>query len=257
MNIVTKLSDWLVIRKQLSGSIGFIPTMGNLHAGHLQLFERARCENDMVVASIFVNPTQFNQSSDYDTYPRTLQADYAKLENQRVDYVFVPDAKDMYPDNYEIRLTENQISRYCEGEYRPGHFDGMLTVVMKLLNLVKPMKAYFGIKDYQQVMLVKKMVSAFFMPIEIVSCETVRAEDGLALSSRNTRLTVVQRQHAAIFPKLLQSSFSLDEIKKQLAEHGFKIDYIEEHWQRRLGAVWLGEVRLIDNVAIKVGNRTC
>lgn len=252
MNIVTKISDWRNIRTQLQNqSVGFVPTMGNLHAGHIALCARAKNENDISVASIFVNPTQFNQANDFNSYPRTFEQDIELLNKHGIDYVLFPDANDMYQDQYQIQIHETEISKELEGEFRPGHFTGMLTVVMKLLNLVQPTRAYFGEKDYQQLLLVKKMVAALFMPIQIVGCETIRAEDGLALSSRNTRLNAEQRTLAPNFHRYLSSDLSLVEIKHQLVQLGFRVEYIMEKWQRRLGAVWLGDVRLIDNIATK------
>lgn len=249
MNIVSKLSEWQNIRSSLSDKkIGFVPTMGNLHAGHLNLCARAKTENDVAVASIFVNPTQFNDQQDFTCYPRTLEQDIKLLTANKIDYLFVPNADEMYPDRYQFRVIESELSKELEGEYRPGHFDGMLTIVLKLLNAVQPMKAYFGEKDYQQLLLVKKMVAALFLPVEIVGCPTVRAEDGLALSSRNSRLTTEQRQLAREFPRILMSQLKLPEMTEQLQSLGFKVDYIAEKWGRRLGAVWLGEVRLIDNI---------
>jgi len=252
MNIVTEISEWQRIRKNLAGeTVGFVPTMGNLHAGHMSLCRHARTENAIVVASIFVNPMQFNQASDFELYPRTVEQDAALLTAEHVDYLFLPAAKEIYPDDYQIQLTENTVSLELEGLHRPGHFNGMLTVVLKLLNLIQPTRAYFGEKDYQQLLLIKKMVSALFLPLDIVACETVRAEDGLALSSRNTRLNAVQRQKAVDFPKLLNSVMQPEKITEQLEALGFKVDYIADQWQRRLGAVWLDEVRLIDNVPLK------
>lgn len=252
MNIVTKVSEWQQIRKNLAGeSIGFVPTLGNLHAGHMSLCKRARAENTLVVVSIFVNPTQFNQASDFAQYPRTVAQDAALLTAEHVDYLFLPVAEEMYHDDYHIQLTENTLSLELEGAHRPGHFNGMLTVVLKLLNLIQPTRAYLGEKDYQQLILIKKMVNALFLSVDIVSCETVRAEDGLALSSRNARLNAAQRQKAAHFPKLLSSTLPPQKITAQLEALGFKVDYIAEQWQRRLGAVWLDEVRLIDNVPLK------
>jgi pantoate--beta-alanine ligase len=204
----------------------------------------------VTVVSIFVNPTQFNQVSDYDLYPRAVEQDIALLESQQVDYLFLPDAKEMYPDDYQVQVTETTLSTELEGLHRPNHFNGMLTVVLKLLNIIRPRYAYFGEKDYQQLLLVKKMVSALCMPLEIVGCETVRDTDGLALSSRNSRLNAVQRQKAAEFPRLLHSALSPEQISEQLQALGFKVDYIAERWQRRLGAVWLDEVRLIDNITL-------
>lgn len=252
MNIVTRISEWRQIRNNLVGkTIGFVPTMGHLHAGHLNLCTRAKNENDVTVVSIFVNPTQFNQASDFELYPRTLDQDCAMLKSQKVDYLFLPDAKEIYQDDYQVQVTENTISTELEGLHRPGHFNGMLTVVLKLLNIIQPLRSYFGEKDYQQVLLVKKMVNALCVPTEIIACETVRDKDGLALSSRNSRLSEVQREKAAHFPRLLHSDLQPDIITAQLQALGFKVDYIAEQWQRRLGAVWLDDVRLIDNIFLE------
>jgi len=249
MNILSNLTDCRVLH-QTNQSIGFVPTMGNLHAGHASLIERSKQENDITVVSIFVNRAQFNQASDYQHYPRTIEQDSELLSTLKVDYLLLPSEQVMYPDGYQVKLTETEISRELEGEHRPGHFDGMLTVVLKLFNLVKPTRAYFGEKDYQQLLLVKKMVAALLLPIDIIACETQRAKDNLALSSRNSRLTVEHRAQAALFPMLLQQPIPVDEVSKKLVELGFKVDYIAEKWGRRLGAVWLDNVRLIDNVAM-------
>ncbi len=249
MNIVTKINEWRQIKNNLAGkTIGFVPTMGHLHAGHLSLCARSSNENDLTVVSIFVNPTQFNQASDFDLYPRTLERDSAMLKSQKIDYLFLPDAKEIYQDDYQVQVTENTISTELEGLHRPGHFNGMLTVVLKLLNIIQPLRAYFGEKDYQQVLLVKKMVNALCVPTEIVACETVRDDDGLALSSRNSRLNEAQREKAGHFPRLLHGELQPEKITEQLQALGFKVDYIAEQWQRRLGAVWLDDVRLIDNI---------
>jgi pantoate--beta-alanine ligase len=248
MNIVTKIGDWQALRATLSGkSIGFVPTMGNLHAGHISLCERAIAENDVTVVSIFVNPSQFNQKSDFDLYPRTLEQDQALLGKYKVDYLFVPDAESMYSDQYDVCVSECNLALDLEGVYRPGHFDGMLTVVMKLLNLIQPTRAYFGEKDYQQLLLVKKMVQAFFLQVDIVACETKRADDQLALSSRNTRLNAIQRKLAALFPTILCQSVTVEEATSKLSAAGFKVDYVADKWDRRLGAVWIDDIRLIDN----------
>lgn len=249
MNIVTEVNDWITIRKKIMyKTVGFVPTMGNLHAGHRSLCERSKCENDITVVSIFVNPTQFNNQNDLTHYPRTLAEDIEKLTKSKVDYLFAPAAETMYQDNYEIQLVETELSKELEGEHRPGHFNGMLTVVLKLLNLIQADKAYFGEKDYQQLLLVKKMVSSLFIPTEIIACETIRNEDGLALSSRNSRLSQEQLNIAAHFPHLLQSQLTDEEVILQLIKLGFKVDYIVKKWQRRLGAVHLENVRLIDNI---------
>lgn len=248
MIVVTDLKKWQEIRRTLQGSVGFVPTMGHLHEGHASLYTRARKENDIVVASIFVNPTQFNQASDFEQYQRTLEADCKLLEGLGVDYVLCPPKEDMYPDGYEVRVEETVLSHELEGEFRPGHFTGMLTVVLKLLNLTQADRAYFGEKDYQQLMLVQKMAAALFLPVEIVPCETVRAASGLALSSRNARLDENQRQKAALLSQLLMSELDDDAVKKQLEQQGFKPEYIVTRWGRRLAAVWLDKTRLIDNV---------
>lgn len=251
MNIVSNLLEWQNIRKKLNNqSVGFVPTMGNLHDGHVSLCQRAKNENDITVVSIFINHTQFNNQSDFDLYPRTIEADQTLLKKQNIDYLILPTAAEIYPDDYEIMLSEKNISNLLEGEYRPGHFDGMLTIVLKLLNLVQPTRSYFGEKDYQQLLLIKKMVSALFLSTEIIACPTLRAADGLALSSRNSRLTPLQREHAVHFPTLLSSKLDVAEITEKLTELGFKVDYIVEKWQRRLGAVWLDNIRLIDNIPL-------
>lgn len=249
MNIVSNIDELHRVLNQYRGkSLGFIPTMGHLHAGHLSLCERASNENDITVVSIFINPTQFNQASDFELYPRTIKEDMSLLAKQCVDVLFMPEKSELYPDDYQIQLSESVISKTLEGEFRPGHFNGMLTVVLKLFNLIQPHRAYFGEKDYQQLLLIKKMVQALFLPIDVIACETKRAEDGLALSSRNSRLSTEARKKAALFPALLSSNLSLDEIKAQLIANEFSVDYIAESWGRRLGAVTLGGVRLIDNV---------
>src|SRR3990167_1366893 len=200
MNTITEVKAWQQLRKTFANqTIGFVPTMGNLHAGHLSLCERSKRENDITVVSIFVNPHQFNEAQDFERYPRTIEQDQALLASHQIDYLLLPDAESMYADYYQIQVTESEISQELEGAFRPGHFTGMLTIVLKLLNLAQPTRAYFGEKDYQQLLLIKKMASALFLPVEIISCETIRAEDGLALSSRNSRLDTSQRKQAAQF----------------------------------------------------------
>ncbi|VVC76445.1 Pantothenate synthetase [Aquicella siphonis] len=252
MNIVTEIRHWRSLRQQLHGrQTGLVHTMGNLHDGHLSLCRRSLKENDVTVAAIFINPTQFNRADDFELYPRTLDQDKIRLSEQGVDYLLLFNAEQLYPDHYQIQVSETEISRVLEGEFRPGHFTGMLTIVLKFLNLVQPTRSYYGEKDYQQLQLIRKMADALFLPVEIIGCETVRAHDGLALSSRNSRLTDEQRDRAKHFPALLQSGLDPEEIAAQLTRRGFKVDYIADQWQRRLGAVWLDQVRLIDNVIIK------
>ncbi len=233
-----------------AGTIGFTPTMGALHKGHISLIKRSLKENDISVVSIFLNPTQFNNPEDLKKYPVQTEKDLEILRDLGVHYCFMPTYKSLYPDNYTYKIEETNFSRQLCGAYREGHFTGVLTVVMKLLNIVSPHKAYFGEKDYQQLQLVKGMAKAFFMDVEIVACPTVREEDGLALSSRNKRLTAEERAIAPLFARLLKSEKSNDEIKTELRKNGFKVEYIETIGNRRFGAVYLGKVRLIDNVEI-------
>lgn len=241
-------------RRRLGGvqgagrSIGLVPTMGALHAGHLSLVEKARSENDVVAVSIFVNPTQYDDPADLASYPRPFAADVAACEALGVDVVFAPEFGDLYVDDYRFKVTESALSRELEGAHREGHFDGVLTVVLKLLNIVRADRAYFGEKDWQQLQLVRDMVDAFFIDTEIVACPTVREADGLAMSSRNALLGPGSRQLAPRFHEVLDSGAPVEEMPGRLREAGFEIDYIERRGDRVLGAVRLGKVRLIDNV---------
>jgi pantoate--beta-alanine ligase len=229
--------------------IGFVPTMGALHAGHRSLLERAAAENDRVVLSIFVNPTQFNDPADLQKYPRMPEADLALADGLATD-VLMPPAAGLYPDDYRFRVTEQALSRELEGAHRPGHFDGVLTVVLKLLNLVQPHRSYFGEKDWQQLQLVRDMAATFFLPGEIVACPTVREVDGLALSSRNRRLSHAGRIRAAQFSMVLRTAADAPAAVAALRAAGFEVDYVTDHEDRRLGAVRLEGIRLIDNVRL-------
>lgn len=229
--------------------VGFVPTMGALHSGHRALLARARADNDRVVLSIFVNPTQFNDPADLANYPRTLAADL-KVAAGLVDDVIVPTPADLYPDGYAYRVTEDRFSRELEGVHRPGHFDGVLTVVLKLLNLVQAQRAYFGEKDWQQLRLVEGMVRALCLPVQIVPCPTERDRDGLALSSRNRRLSPDARTRAALFPAVLRAATSAVAATEALQTAGFGVDYVEDRDGVRLGAVRIENVRLIDNVRL-------
>ncbi len=252
MRIFHSISEWRQARAggdYTGRAVGFVPTMGALHAGHRALLERARAENDRVVLSIFVNPTQFNDPADLARYPRTFAADLALAEGL-ADDVLAPLPVELYPDDYRYRVTETELSRRWEGAHRPGHFDGVLTVVLKLLNLVRPDRSYFGEKDWQQLHLVRRMVEALFMPGEIVACATVRDFDGLALSSRNRLLSGSARRHASIFPLVLRAAPNAASATGELHAAGFKVDYVADHQGVRLGAVQLENVRLIDNVRL-------
>lgn len=252
MHIYNNLNEWRQVRATLPAhlTIGFVPTMGNLHLGHASLFTASKQENDCTIASIFVNPTQFNQTADFTHYPRTLDADLELLAKTGVDYCILPDESSIYTDGYRYQIEENQNSLKMEGLKRPGHFTGVLTVVMKLLNLAKPNRAYFGEKDYQQLQLIRDMTDAFFMDIEIKGCPTMRENCGLAFSSRNNRLNSEQRQLASQFAQLFHQDKSCEQIITELNAIDVSVDYIEEHDKRRFAAVNIGNVRLIDNIAI-------
>ena len=246
-----QLQSW---RQYIDVALGFVPTMGALHQGHLSLIEASKADNDVTVVSIFVNPTQFDQAEDLDKYPNTLEQDLKNLEDMGVDAVFLPNFESIYPDDYAYQILENGLSRQFCGAYRPGHFDGVLSVVMRLLNLVNPHRAYFGEKDYQQLTLIKGMVAAFFLRVEIVSCPIIRETDGLAMSSRNLRLSPIQRKIAPmLYQALTDKDSSIEEKKQWLASKGFEVDYLEVLDNRLLAAASLGDIRLIDNVPFSTG----
>jgi pantoate--beta-alanine ligase len=229
---------------------GFVPTMGALHEGHAALFRAARARNDVVIASIYVNPTQFNQAEDFVHYPRTEDDDLRICAEAGVDWVYLPTDKDLYPDGYQYRVTEQRDSVDFEGAHRPGHFDGVLTVVLRLLLQTQPHQAYFGEKDFQQLHLIRGLAAAFCPQLEIVGCPTVRESDGLAMSSRNRRLSPEQRQRAPEIHRALVEAVNVGAAKARLEAAGFTVDYIAESWGRRLAAATLGAVRLIDNVSL-------
>ncbi|MBT8634706.1 pantoate--beta-alanine ligase [Polynucleobacter paneuropaeus] len=280
------ISDIGELRDQLRGQnrVSFVPTMGNLHEGHLSLMRLARQHGDPVVASIFVNRLQFGPNEDFDSYPRTMQADIEKLEKEGVYVLFAPTEKDLYPQPQEYRVEPpNQLGNILEGEFRPGFFQGVCTVVLKLFSCVQPKVAVFGKKDYQQLMIIRQMAKQFALPVDIVPAETIRAEDGLALSSRNTYLSIDERREAPELQKLLQQvreqviglkQQSPEELKKieagaleTLTKRGWRPDYIAIRLQSDLAtpsntaldakeslviltAAKLGKTRLIDNLEI-------
>jgi pantoate--beta-alanine ligase len=251
-HISRTLEDWAAERATMDAhglSVGFVPTMGALHAGHRSLLERARAENDRVVLSIFVNPAQFDDPGDLERYPRSLEADLS-LAGGLADNVLLPEPREIYRDDYRYRMTEYNLSARLEGAHRPGHFEGVLTVVLKLLNLVRPHRAYFGEKDRQQLDLVQGMARALFLPVEIVPCTTVRDPDGVALSSRNSRLSPEARARVAAFPRILRGSADASAAADALGKAGFGVDYVEDHGGVRLAAVRIEDVRLIDNVRL-------
>lgn len=251
IHVSDTLAEWQQRRRTLDGrKIGVVPTMGALHEGHASLVKRCRAENDVAVVTIFVNPSQFNDPADLEKYPRTLEQDLAILQELGVHEVLVPSISDLYPNGYCFRVEPHSGSLQMEGAYRPGFLQGVLTIVLKLLNVIRADGAYFGEKDYQQLMIVSEMARDFFIPTEIISCPTVREPSGLAMSSRNARLSPGGRRKAADLFRTLTGAASCEEARAALEAGGFVVDYVEEHWARRLAAVHLEGVRLIDNVAM-------
>ncbi|MDF1684783.1 MAG: pantoate--beta-alanine ligase [Legionellaceae bacterium] len=246
------LANWRATRDALpqNTSLGFVATMGNLHAGHLSLVKQSQQDNHKTAVTLFVNPTQFNNPDDFTHYPRTLEADLAYLERAGVDYCLIPNQKLMYSDNYRYQLEETQLSLAMEGKHRPGHFTGVLTVVMKLFNLIRPTRAYFGEKDYQQLSLIQGMVKAFLLDINIKACPIIREPSGLAYSSRNSRLSLDGRKQAEAFARIFNQATSCENAINALKAIDINIDYIEEHEQRRFAAVFIENIRLIDNYAL-------
>ncbi len=282
MKIISDIQD---LRDQLRGQnrAVFVPTMGNLHEGHLSLMRLARQHGDPVIASIFVNRLQFGPNEDFDKYPRTFEADVEKLEKEGVYVLFAPTEKDLYPEPQEYRVEPPQnLGKILEGEFRPGFFQGVCTVVLKLLSCVQPKVAVFGKKDYQQLMVIRQMCRQLALPVDIVPAETVRAEDGLALSSRNGYLSTEERAEAVqliqtlkeVQDKVLQGKLSAADISRieqeacaKLNSRGWLPDYISVRKRSDLlsandaelsaneqlvvlAAAKLGKTRLIDNLEI-------
>jgi pantoate--beta-alanine ligase len=250
VKLVKDLDDWDEARSGMIGTVGLVPTMGALHDGHLSLIDRSCRDNDNTVVTVFVNGPQFNDSSDLEAYPRDLARDAVAAEGAGASVALAPSHEALYPDGYRYRVTENEHSGIMEGAHRPGHFDGMLTVVLKLINLVQPDCAYFGEKDWQQLQLVRGMVEALLLPVEIVACPTRRDRDGLAMSSRNALLSETSRKAAAEFPRLLASGDDAEVVRTSLETAGFEVDYVQDQDGRRLAAVHLDGVRLIDNIPL-------
>lgn len=251
VQVISDVTKWLSIRRELKRqgkTIGFVPTMGALHEGHVSLLKKSRSENDVVVLSIFVNPTQFDNKDDLNKYPKTFDHDKTAATESGVDYILLPNEEQMYPDGYRYKVSENDLSTKLCGAHRPGHFDGVLSIVMKLFQIVQPNRSYFGEKDHQQLQLIKGMAEAFFLDTEVVACPTVREADGLAMSSRNVRLSADARAKAPRFVEILNNSENVSEAITRLSQEGFDVDYVEDIGDRRYGAVTLSGVRLIDNV---------
>ncbi|MDD4515999.1 pantoate--beta-alanine ligase [Massilibacteroides sp.] len=271
---IKELKQHLSEERGANKRIGFVPTMGALHDGHISLVHKCVNENDICVVSIFVNPTQFNDKNDLITYPRTLEHDLSLLESAGCDYVFTPDEKEMYPEPDKRFFDFGRVAEVMEGKYRPGHFNGVAQIVSKLFSIVEPGKAYFGEKDFQQIAVIKTMVKQLDQKVEIVPCPILREKDGLALSSRNVRLSPEQRQKAPLIARVLEEStnfanersvqetidFVCNSINK---EDEMRVEYYEivdsetlepvNKWSDSndpVGCitVYCGEVRLIDNI---------
>ncbi len=249
MKIIQNAADWRQLRRQAPAgkSLGFVPTMGCLHEGHLSLVQQSLAQNDNTIVSIFINPHQFNQTQDFLHYPRQVEADLQMLEAAGVNYCFLPAPETMYADQFRYKIIAETETPSMEEAFRPGHFTGVLTVVMKLLQIVQADRAYFGEKDFQQLELIRGMVESFFIPTRIIACPTLREASGLPFSSRNNRLTEKQRQRAEKFAKIFHQNNDPETMKHQLADAGIRIDYIEQQQDRLFAAVWIDDIRLIDN----------
>lgn len=278
VNSISLLKQILSMETSSGKKIGFVPTMGYLHDGHLSLVKKAKNENDVVVTSIFVNPTQFGPNEDLDRYPRDFERDKALLESVNCDIVFSPSAEDMYPKTFSTKVTVSGITDKMCGKSRPGHFDGVATVVLKLFNIVSPDNAYFGMKDYQQLLVIKKMINDINLDIKVHGCPIVREKDGLAMSSRNVYLSEKERFSALslnrsfeIVQKMLDegvrnSDEILSRVRDFIDKHDFvKIDYVVLSDTETLEpihkiecsfflamAVFVGKTRLIDNKIFEV-----
>jgi len=273
---IAETKEYLSLILESGKTIGFVPTMGALHAGHISLLTAASMNEDFVATSIFVNPIQFNKKADLEKYPRTLEEDIRKLEEIGCDLLFNPDVEEMYPEPVEDKYDFGQLDKILEGKHRPGHFNGVAVVVRKLFEIIQPNRAYFGLKDYQQLRIIQTMTRKLGMPVEIVPCSTKRERDGLAMSSRNVRLT---RDERAIAPVIYRVLSGVKERVKQLslaeaeqwAIHQLNnynelvLEYFEivnadtmlrpDNWQDAdsmlaCTAVHLGKVRLIDNLIL-------
>jgi pantoate--beta-alanine ligase len=276
MKVIEKIADMRRLRQELTKPVGLVPTMGYLHDGHLSLVRQAKKENHSVVASIFVNPTQFGPQEDFRSYPRDTERDLALLEKEASDVVFIPSADEMYPPRFNSWVEVSEVTGRLEGASRPGHFHGVTTVCAKLFNIVQPRRAYFGQKDAQQALVIKKMVSELNMNLEIVTLPTVREPDGLAMSSRNSYLNPEERRAAPVIYQALtlaqrlwqQGEKEAERIRQEMIGHIqsqplANIDYVsiadgdtldELDTVRRLAlvslAVKIGKTRLIDNIVL-------
>lgn len=275
ISTVAQLREAVADAKKAGATVGLVPTMGALHAGHVSLIERARRECDFVVVSVFVNPTQFNNPDDLRTYPRTLEADCEKLTAAGVDVAFVPSVEEIYPEPDTRVFDLGPVAEVMEGAMRPGHFNGVAQIVSKLFSYVQPDRAYFGEKDYQQIAVIRRMVELEGFKLEIVPCPIKRHDDGLAMSSRNVRLSAEQRAQAPAIHRILAQSVEdaaechdINALQQRVIEainavDGMEVEYYQivdaltlqpvAAWDGRhplVGCVtvWMGDVRLIDNI---------
>jgi pantoate--beta-alanine ligase len=253
VNVVRTVAEMRDARPY-AGTVGLVPTMGALHAGHASLFEAARTECDTVVASLFVNQAQFAAGEDFARYPRDEESDLRIADEAGVDILFAPRADEMYPDGFQTWIDVEELSRPLEGEFRPGHFRGVATICLKLFNIVRPQRAYFGQKDAQQVAVLRRMVLDLNLDVEIRARPTVRDTDGLAISSRNAYLSPHERERALALPRALQTR-DPERARELLARANIDTDYVEvleDNGSRALvGAIRIGSTRLIDNVPLE------
>ncbi|MCH8008006.1 MAG: pantoate--beta-alanine ligase [Chloroflexi bacterium] len=282
MEVASTIAEMRAIRRVMGrakrglGDVGFVPTLGYLHDGHLSLVRAAKEQNEHTIASIFVNPTQFNNPGDFERYPRDDEGDLAQLRDQGVDALFMPSAEEMYPAGQSTSVDVQEVTERLEGEHRPGHFRGVATVVAKLFNVVQPTRAYFGRKDAQQLVVIRRMVRDLHMGVEIVGMPTIREPDGLAMSSRNARLSPAEREAALALSKALRLAAQRwqggersaarirDELQSLISREPLaRVDYVSVADTETLEeldsiegealvslAVHIGEVRLIDNITL-------
>ncbi len=276
LSTIKEIRAYLEQKKAGGKTIGFVPTMGALHKGHLELMLRAKEENDLLVVSIFVNPVQFNNADDLKNYPRTLEEDTKKLESVNCDVLFIPDVEEMYPQVVTTQYNFGTLETVMEGRFRPGHFNGVAIVVKRLFDIVTPDRAYFGEKDFQQLAIIKKLVAMEKIPVEIIPCPIVRETDGLAMSSRNRLLSPEERKLAPFIYKTLQEAkrrrnhICANPLRQMIinifeGNKNFKLEYFDivndktlqpiNGWNDKVGtvacvALWLGNIRLIDNIRI-------
>lgn len=255
MNVVETIEETRrTLEPSREGSIGLVPTMGSLHEGHLALLRAARAENETVVMSLFVNPAQFGDASDLAKYPRDEKHDLQLAREAGVDLVFAPSADEMYPPGFQTWVDVTELGGILEGRFRPGHFRGVATVVLKLLNVVRPTCVYFGQKDAQQVAVIRQLVADLAVEVELRVVPTVRDDDGLALSSRNARLTADERTAALALPRALATRDRDTALAELASSNGLEVDYVEVadfDPPVLAGAVRVGSTRLIDNVPLE------